>query len=64
MVTLLSIILVVSLGETLYLLLKIRNLRKSNASDKEYEKMVSNYTPLGIATLVISIVILAISFIF
>ncbi|EHJ08926.1 hypothetical protein CD113_03405 [Staphylococcus simiae] len=64
MVLLLSIILIVSLGETLYLLLKIRNLRKSNASDKEYEKMISNYTPLGIATLVISIVILAIAFIF
>ncbi|PTJ27534.1 hypothetical protein BU032_11145 [Staphylococcus simulans] len=63
MLILLSIVLIVSLVETLYLLIKIRNLKKNNASDVEYEKLVDKYSPIGIITLVISITILVIAFI-
>lgn len=63
MLILLSIVLIVSLVETLYLLIKIRNLKKNNASDVEYEKLVDRYAPIGKLTLVISIIILVIAFI-
>lgn len=63
MLILLSIVLIVSLVETLYLLIKIRNLKKNNASDVEYEKLADKYSPIGIITLVISITILVIAFI-
>ncbi|MBJ6128901.1 hypothetical protein JGT54_05210 [Staphylococcus aureus] len=63
MLIILSIILIVSLTETLYLLVKVRNLKKNNASDSEYEKMIDKYAPLGKLTLVISIVLLVIAFI-
>ncbi|HCC5636716.1 TPA: hypothetical protein M5615_002284 [Staphylococcus aureus] len=63
MLIILSIILIVSLTETLYLLVKVRNLKKNNAPDSEYEKMIDKYALLGKLTLVISIALLIIAFI-
>ncbi len=56
MIILLSILLIISLFETFYLLIKIRNLKKRNAADHEYEKMVNKYSPIGTITLIISII--------
>ncbi|MGX0401183.1 hypothetical protein BUZ64_12190 [Staphylococcus pasteuri] len=63
MTILLSILLIISLFETFYLLIKIRNLKKINASDHEYEKMVNKYSPIGTITLIISIILLVIAFV-
>ncbi|MEX2960987.1 hypothetical protein, partial [Staphylococcus pasteuri] len=63
MIILLSILLIISLFETFYLLIKIRNLKKRNASDREYEKMVNKYSPIGTITLIISIILLVIAFV-
>ncbi|PTU87544.1 hypothetical protein BUZ62_04030 [Staphylococcus pasteuri] len=63
MIILLSILLIISLFETFYLLIKIRNLKKINASDHEYEKMVNKYSPIGTITLIISIILLVIAFV-
>lgn len=63
MLIILSIILIVSLTETLYLLVKVRKLKKNNAPDSEYEKMIDKYVPFGKLTLVISIILLVIAFI-
>lgn len=63
MIILLSILLIISLFETFYLLIKIRNLKKRNAADHEYEKMVNKYSHIGTITLIISIILLVIAFV-
>ena len=59
-VTILILILIVNLLEALYLGIKCWELKKRNAADKEYKKMVDNLSPLMSVTFIISIIILVI----
>ncbi|MEB8209456.1 hypothetical protein BU065_13105 [Staphylococcus succinus] len=59
-VTILILVLIVNLLEALYLGIKFRELKKRNAADKEYKKLVDKLSPLMFVTFIISIVILVI----
>lgn len=59
-VTILILILIVNLLEALYLGIKFRQLKKGNAADKEYKKLVDKLSPLMSVTFIISIIILVI----
>jgi len=62
-ITILLLVLIVNLLEALYLGIKYWGLKKRNAADKEYKKMVDKVAPLMWVTLVISIIVLVISWI-
>lgn len=62
-ITLLILILIVNLLEALYLAIQCWRLKKSNAPDSEYKKMVDKVAPLMSVTFVISIIVLVISWI-
>ncbi|PTI85369.1 hypothetical protein BU036_08290 [Staphylococcus simulans] len=62
-ITILLLVLIVNLLESLYLGIKYLRLKKQNAADKEYTKMVEKVAPLMYVTLVISVIALVISWI-
>ncbi|WP_241955480.1 hypothetical protein, partial [Staphylococcus chromogenes] len=62
-ITILLIILIINLLEALYLGVKCWRLKKQNAADKEYKKMVDKVAPLMSITFVISVIVLVISWI-
>ncbi|EFS20031.1 hypothetical protein HMPREF0798_01395 [Staphylococcus hominis subsp. hominis C80] len=62
-ITILLLVLIFNLLEALYLSIKCWELKKRNAADKEYKKMVDKVAPLMWVTLVISIIVLVISWI-
>ncbi|MGY5433271.1 hypothetical protein [Staphylococcus xylosus] len=63
-ITLLILILIVNLLEALYLAIQCWRLKKRNAPDNEYKKMVSKVAPFMYVTLSISIIFLIILCIF
>ncbi|MCS4486848.1 hypothetical protein [Staphylococcus americanisciuri] len=63
MVTILTIVLIVSLVESMYLLTNVWNLKRRQAPDSEYEALVNKYAPIGIVTVALSVVILVIAYI-
>ena len=62
-ITILLLVLIINLLEALYLGIKCWGLKKRNAEDKEYKKMVDKVAPLMSVTFVISIIILVVSWI-
>lgn len=63
-ITLLILILIINLLEALYLAIQCWRLKKSNAPDSEYKKMVNKIAPLMYITLSISVIVLIIFWIF
>ncbi|MGW9965520.1 heme/copper-type cytochrome/quinol oxidase subunit 2 [Staphylococcus hominis] len=62
-IAILLFVLIINLLEALYIAIKCLKLKKRNATDKEYKKMVNKVAPLMSITLVISIIVLVISWI-
>lgn len=63
-ITLLILILIVNLLEALYLAIQCWRLKKRNAPDREYKKMVNKVAPFMYITLSISVIVLIILWIF
>ncbi|MGV3042596.1 hypothetical protein [Staphylococcus rostri] len=63
MVTVLTIVLIVSLAESVYLLANVWKLKKQKAPDYEYQALVNKYAPIGIITIALSVIILVIAYI-
>ncbi|WP_342610215.1 MULTISPECIES: hypothetical protein [Staphylococcus] len=62
MLILLLVVLIVSLIEALYVMKKCVDLKKQNAPDSEYKKLINNISPVFTITTAISIIILIISY--
>lgn len=62
LIIVLFIVLIVNLGEALYLIKKCWDLKKRKATDSEYKKLVDSVTPIMKYTLIISVLILVISY--
>ena len=60
----LLIILIVNLGEALYLLKKIWDLKRIKAPDSEYKKLVDSVAPVMKYTLLVSFLVLVIFYFF
>lgn len=60
-ITILLLVLIINLLEALYLVIKCWGLKKRNAADREYKKMVNKVAPLLSITFIISVIALVIS---
>ncbi|OEL08410.1 hypothetical protein [Staphylococcus equorum] len=57
-ITIFIIVLLVNFLEALYLLTKCWHLKKNNAPDKEYKKMIDKVAPILSWTMIISVILL------
>ncbi|MCD8822448.1 hypothetical protein ACWESJ_12455 [Staphylococcus xylosus] len=64
MITTLLVLMIVNFLEALYLAIQCWRLKKRNAPDREYKKMVNKVAPFMYITLSISVIVLIILWIF